>query len=149
MPGYRHRSWDFDSSGDYVVKAFHSRKETEIKVGGAKLPIKINGKQTSVWIESESPTSVFIIGELWRTLVSSGVKLSELKPEDNDFRDYSNNQLHLLRKIIVVLETSRWVVEAKIKVIGGSRPSIVGMNLMSSLALQLIQKSPWENVMSI
>ena len=69
MPGYRHRSWDFDSSGDYVVKAIHSRKETEIKVAGAKLPIKMNGKQTSVWIESESPTSVFIIGELRRTLV--------------------------------------------------------------------------------
>ena len=77
------------------------------------------------------------------------MNLSELKPEDNEFRDYRNNQLHLLRKIIVVLETKGWVVEAKIKVIGGSRPSIFGMNLMSSLALQLIQKSSWENVMSI
>ena len=77
------------------------------------------------------------------------MNLSELKPEDNEFRDYRNNQLHLLRKFIVVLETNGWVVEIKIKVIGGSRPSIVGMNLMSSLALQLIQKSSWENVMSI
>ena len=49
----------------------------------------------------------------------------------------------------VLLKTIGWAVEAKIKVIGGSRPSIVGRELMSSHGLQLIQKTPGENLTSI
>ena len=40
----RQRSWDSDSSGDFVVMVIKSRKETKLKVAGAKLPIKVNGK---------------------------------------------------------------------------------------------------------
>ena len=55
-PAKKQRSWDSDSSGDYVVMAIKSRNETELKVTGARLPIKVNGKQTNVWIDSGSPT---------------------------------------------------------------------------------------------
>ena len=50
--------------------------------------------------------------------------------------------IHLLGTITVLLKTIGWAVEAIIKVIGGSRPSIVGRELMSSFGLQLIQKTP-------
>ena len=103
--------------GDYVVMAIHARKETELKVAAAKLPIKINGKQTRVRIDSGLPVSIFKIEELRRTLGTVGVKLNELKPEDNEFRDYGKNLLQLLRTITVLLETNGWVVESKIKVI--------------------------------
>ena len=42
------RSWDSDKSGDYVVMAIKSRKETELEAVGAKLPSRVNGKQKSV-----------------------------------------------------------------------------------------------------
>ena len=58
----KQRSWDSDSSRDYLVMAIKSRRETEIKAAGARLPIKVNGKQTNVWIDSESPISLFTIG---------------------------------------------------------------------------------------
>ena len=51
-PVKKQRSWDSDCSGDYVVIAITSRRETELKVAGARLPIKVNGKQTNVWIDS-------------------------------------------------------------------------------------------------
>ena len=51
----------------------------------------------SVWIDSGTPISIFTIGELRNILGTAGVKVNELKPEDNEFRDYGNNPLHLLR----------------------------------------------------
>ena len=63
-PDKRQPSRDSDSSGDYVVMAIKSRRETECKVTGARLPIKINGKQTNVWIDSGSPISKLTVGEL-------------------------------------------------------------------------------------
>ena len=89
------------------------------------------------------------IEEFRRTLVAAGVKINELHPEDNKFRDYGNNALHLLGTISVRLEINIWVVEAKIQVIGGNRPSAVGRVLMSSFGLQLIQNTTGKNVMSI
>ena len=38
-PEKRQRSWDSDSSGDYVVMAIKSWKKTELKVAGTRLPI--------------------------------------------------------------------------------------------------------------
>ena len=129
--------------------ATQARKETKLKVACIQLPIKINGNQKSVWIDSGTPISIFTIGKLEQTLGTAGVNLNELKPEDNEFRDYGNNPLHLLGTMTVPLETNRWAVEAKIKVIGSSRLSIVGRDLMSSPRLQLIQKTPGENVISV
>ena len=42
-------SWDSSSSdGDYMVMAIKHKRSTELKVAGAQLPIKINGKSTRV-----------------------------------------------------------------------------------------------------
>ena len=49
----------------------------------------------------------------------------------------------------VSLETNRWVTSANIRVIGGSRPSIIGRDLMPNLGLQIEHKAPEENVMSV
>ena len=148
-PIKKQRSWDSDSSGDYVVMAIKSRRETEIKVAGARLPIRVNGKQTNVWIDSGSPTAIFTIGKLKRTLGTAGVNVKAPAPEDDEFRDYGNNPLRLLGTMDVLLETNGWVTNANIRVIGGSRPSIIGRDLMPNLGLQIVQKTPEENVMSV
>ena len=80
---------------------------------------------------------------------TAGVILNELKPEDDEFRDYGNNPLRLLRTMTVLLETNRWAIEARIKVIGGNRPSIIGSVLMPNLGLQIVQKTPEQKVMSV
>ena len=49
----------------------------------------------------------------------------------------------------VLLETNGWVTNANIRVIGGSRPSIIGRDLMPNLGLQIVQKAPEENVMLV
>ena len=73
----------------------------------------------------------------------------ELIPEDDEFRDYVNNPLRLLGTMNLLLETSRWATEARIKVIGGNRPSIIGRDLMPNLGLQIVQRSPEQKVMSV
>ena len=70
-------------------------------------------------------------------------------PEDDEFRDYGNNPLRLLGTMNVSLETNGWVTEAKIKVIGGNRPSIIGRDLMPILGLQIVQRTPEEKEMSV
>ena len=49
----------------------------------------------------------------------------------------------------VSLQTNGWVTKANIRVIGGSRPSIIGRDLMPNLGLQIVQRAPEENVMSV
>ena len=83
-PDKRQKSWDSDSSGDYVVMSIKSRKETELKVDGARLPIKINGRQTNVWIDNGSPISTFTVGELKRTLDTAGVNVKAPIPGDDE-----------------------------------------------------------------
>ena len=148
-PVKKQRSWDSDSSGDYVVMAIKSRRETELKVAGARLPIKVNGKQTNVWIDSGSPISIFTIGELKRTLGTAGVNVKAPAPEDDELRGYGNNPLRLLGTMDISLETNGWVTNANIRVIGGSRPSIIGRDLMPNLGLQIVQRAPEEKVMSV
>ena len=70
-------------------------------------------------------------------------------PEDDEFRDYGNNPLRLLGTMDVSLETNGWVTSANIRVIGGSRPSIIERDLMPNLGLQIVQKAPEENSMSV
>ena len=145
----RQQSWDSDSSGDYVVMAIKSRRETELKVAGARLPIKINGKQTNVWIDSGSPISISTVGELKRTLDTAGVNVKAPAPEDDEIRDCGNNPLRLLGTMNVSMETKGWVTDANIKLIGGNRPSIIGRVLMPNLGLQIVQRTPEEKVMSV
>ena len=49
----------------------------------------------------------------------------------------------------VSLETNECVTSANIRVIGGSRPSIIGRDLMPNLELPIVQKTPEENVISV
>ena len=63
--------------------AIKSRSEIELKVAGVRLPNKINGRQTNVWIDSGLQISMFTfgeLGELKRTLGTTGVNLNELIP---------------------------------------------------------------------
>ena len=129
--------------------AIKSRRETELKVAGARLIIKINGKQTNVWIDSGSPISIFTAGELKRMLGTAGVNVKAPAPEDDKFRDYGNNPLRLLRTMNVSLEMNGWVTDANIKIIGGNSPSIIGRDLMTNLGLQITQRTPEEKVMSV
>ena len=143
-------SWDSRSSdGDYMVMAIKHKRVTELKVAGAQLPIKVNGKSTRMWIDSGSPISIFSIGELRKTLGPSGVKLDDLTEEDNAFRDYGNNPLQMIGTMAVTIQSNGWKTHARIKVIGGNRPSIIGRDLMPQLGLQLVQQSPGDQIMSI
>ena len=143
-------SWDSSSSdGEYMVMAIKHKRVTELKVAGAQLPIKVNGKPTRVWIDSGSPISIFTIGELRKTLGTSGVKLDNLTEEDNAFRDYRNNPLQMIGTMVVTIQSNGWKIHARIKVIGGNRPSIIGRDLMPQLGLHLVQQSPGKQIMFI
>ena len=126
-------SWDSScSDGDYMVMAMKHKRFTELKVAGAQLPIRINGKSTRVR----------------RTLGAAGIKLDTLSEEDNAFRDYGNNPLQMIGTMAVTIESNGWKINARIKVKGGNRPSIVGTDLMPQLGLQLVQQSPGDQIMS-
>ena len=47
------------------------------------------------------------------------------------------------------LASNGWSTSAVIKVIGAARPSIIGRDLMPNLGLQLVQRKPGQEVMSI
>ena len=51
-PPRQPHSWDSGNSGVYLVMSIRSKNKTELRVAGAKLPNAINGKKTSVWIDS-------------------------------------------------------------------------------------------------
>ena len=128
--------------------AIKSRRETELKVAGARPPIKINGRKTNVWIDSGSPISIFTVGELKRTLGAARVNVKAPAPADGEFRDYGHNPLRLLGTMIVSLETNGWFTNANVKVLERNRPSIIGRDLMPNLLLQIVQKTPEEKVLS-
>ena len=132
-----------------MVMAIKHKRFRELKVAGAQLPIIMNGKSTRVWIDSGSPISIFTIGELRRTLGASGIKLDALSNEDNAFRDNGNNPLQMIGTMAVTLESNGWKINARIKIIGGKRPSIIGRDLMPQLGLQMVQQSPGDQIMSI
>ena len=132
-----------------MAMAVRTINHTELRVAEAKLPIMINGQKTSVWIDSGSPISIFTINELRRTLGAAGIKLQEVKAHDQEFRDYGNNPINLLGTMKVELASIGWSTSAVLKIIGGARPSITGRDLMSHLVLQLVQRKPGQEVMSI
>ena len=140
---------DSDSSTEYVVMSIRRKEETELRVAGAKLALRINGKATQAWIDSGSPIFIFTIGELKRTLGTVNVQLKPLDPKDDQFRDYGNNPLKFLGKMQVTLDSNGWTCSADINVIGGCRPSIIGRDLMPSLGLMLVQAPSTEGVNSI
>ena len=129
--------------------AIKNKRFTELKDARAQLPIRTIGKSTRVSIDSGSPISSFTIGELIRFLGASGVKLDALSNEDNAFRDYGNNPLKMIGTMAVPLESNGWKINARVKVIGGNRPSIIGIDLMPQLGLQLVQQTIGDQIMSI
>ena len=62
-PQGRIRSSDSDCSREYLVMVIRSKKDAELKVARAKLPIEINGRETNVWIDSGPPISILTIRE--------------------------------------------------------------------------------------
>ena len=102
-----------------------------------------------MWIDSGSPVSIFTINELRKTLGAAGIKLQEVTPRDQEFRDKWNNPINLLGTIKLELASNGWSISAVIKVIGGARPSIIGRDLMRHLGLQIVQGNPGQEVLSI
>ena len=134
----RVHGWDSDSFRDYVVMSIRGKKEEiENKVAVVRLPLRISVQTTTAWIISGSPTSIFTIGELRKTLGKEGVKLLPLGPNENQFCDYKNNPLKFMGKMKATLTSNGWSAETYIKVIGGFRPSIIGRDLTPQLRLQL------------
>ena len=131
--------WDSDSSTDYDVMSVRRKQEEELKVVGAKLALRINGHGTQAWIDSGSSVSTFTIKELKRTIGTCYVRLRQLDPKDDQFRDYWNNPLKFMGKMVVTLQSDGWTTKATINVIGECRPSIIGRDLMPELVLMLVQ----------
>ena len=71
-----------------MVMAVRHKISTELEIAGAQFPIPINGEATRNWLDSGSPISIFIIGELKPALGASILKLGTLSAEDNAFRDH-------------------------------------------------------------
>ena len=145
----RAHGWDSESSTDYVLMSVRRKKDEELKVAGAKLALRINGQATQAWIDSGSPISIFTIGESRRTLGACNVRLQQLDPKDDQFRDYGNNPLKFLRKMLVTLQSNGWTTTASINVIEGCKPSIIGRDLMPELGLMLVQAPSEQGVHTI
>ena len=77
------------------------------------------------------------------------MKLDNFTEEDNAFRDYGNNPLQMIGTMAVTKQSNGWKIHARIKVIGGNRPSIIGRDLMPQLGPQLVQQLPGDQKMSI
>ena len=87
------RPWDSDKP---EVMAVRTKNQTELWVAEAKIPITISGWNSSVLIDSGSPISIFTINELRNSLGAAEIKLQEVEPKDQEFRDYENNPINLL-----------------------------------------------------
>ena len=129
--------------------AIRRKKETLLKVAGPKLKIYINGIPIKIWIDSGSPISILTIDDLKKTVGRTRINLKQDDMEDDAFRDYSNNRIKMLGRMEVELASNGWKTRAEVRVIGGTRPSIVGRDLMRKLGLQLMQADPRGAVMSI
>ena len=67
------------------------------------------------------------------------MRLQQLDPKDDQFRDYGNNSLKFRGKMVITLQSNGWTTTATINVIGGCRPSISGRDLMPELGVILVQ----------
>ena len=130
-----HHSWSSESSDDYMFMAIRRKKETLLKVAGPKLKICINGHPMITWIDSGSPISILTLDDLRKTVGRAGINLKQDEVEDDEFRDYSNNRIKMLGKMEHELASNGWKTKAEVRVIGGTRPSIVGRDLMGKLGL--------------
>ena len=132
--------WDSDSSTVYVLMLVRRKQEEELKIAEAKSALRINGHATQAWLDSGLPISIFAIGELKHTLGTCNVRLQLLDPNDDQFRDYGNNPLKFMGKMVIKLQSNGWTTNATINVIGGCRPSIIDQGLMPELGLTLFKR---------
>ena len=144
-----HHSWSSESSDDYMVMAIRRKKETLLKVAGPKLKIYINGHPMNNWINGGSPISILTLDDLRKTVGRAGINSKQDDVEDDKFRDSSNNRIKMLGRMELELASNGWKTKAEVRVIGGTRPSIVGRDLMGKLGLQLMQADPRREVMNI
>ena len=96
----------------------------------------------NIWIDSGSPISILTLEDLRRTVGRAGINLKQDSTDDDEFRDYSNNRIKMLGRMELELASNGWKTTAEVRVIGGTRPSIVGRDLMGKLGLQLMQADP-------
>ena len=129
--------------------AIRRKKETLMKVAGPKLKTYINGHPMNIWIDSGSPISILTLDDLRKAVERAGISLKQNDVEDDEFWDYSNNRTKILGRMELELAPNGWKTKAEVRVIGGTRPSIVGRDLMGKLGLQLMQSDPRGQVMNI
>ena len=103
----------------------------------------------NIWIDSASPISILILDDLKKTVGRAGINLKQDDIKDEEFRDYSNNRIKKLGKMELEIASNGWKTKAGVQVFGGTRPSIVGRDLMGKLGLQLMQADPRGAVMNI
>ena len=120
-----HNSWSSESSDDYMVMAIRRKKETLLKVGGPKFKIYINEHPRNIWIDRGSPISILTLDDLKKRGGRAGINLKQDDIEDDEFRDYISNRIKILGRIELELASNGWKTEAEVRVIGGTRPSIV------------------------
>ena len=130
-----HHSWSSESSDDYMVMAIRRKKETLLK-------IPYNEHPMNIWIDSGSQISILTLDDFRKTVGRAGINLKQDDIEDDDFRDYSNNRINLLGRLELELASNGWKTKAEVRVIGGTRPSIVGRDLMGKLGFHLMQADP-------
>ena len=144
-----HHSWSSEGSDDYMVMAIRRKKETLLKVAGPYFKINNNEQPMNIWIDSGLPISKLTLDDLKKTVGRTRINLKQIDIKDGEFRDYSKIRIKMLERMEVELASNGWKTRAEVRVIGGTRPSIVGRDLMGKLGLQLMQADPREAVMSI
>ena len=98
----------------------------------------------NIWIDSRLPISLLTLDDLKKTERRAGINLKQ-----DDIEDAGNNRIKMLGRMELELASNGWKTKAEVRVIGGTRPSIVGRNLMGKLGLQLMQADPRRAVMNI
>ena len=96
----------------------------------------------NIWIHSGLPISILTLDDLKKTVGRTGINLKQNDMEDDEFRDYSNNRIKMFGRLEGELASNGWKTIAEVRVIAGTRPSIVGRDLMGKLGLKLMQAYP-------
>ena len=84
----------------------------------------------NIWIDSGSPISILTLDDLRRTVGRVGINLKQDDADDDEFRDYSNNRIKMLGRMELELASNGCKTKGEVRVIGGTRPTIVGRDLM-------------------
>ena len=125
-------------SDDYMVMSIKRKNnETELNIPGARVQDEVSGKKMWLWIDSGSPVTIFSMTDLKTTLGKANTQLQSSKDE---FLDYNNNRINILGKVAVTMSLNGWAAPAHVSAISGNHQSILGRDLMGTLALELVQR---------